>query len=162
MNHLDAMRLQAENLEQAALSRVASRITSRVASIAPSLLASAIQSRIQSRGSKTPVTFKSKSASASRYDFRSNYVNINCINFYCNNRRGSMFDSGMVPSRLINPRQSIISDESSPETLENLIRVTQNQESILQTYYTDDNGDVVTLSVYDISHTDPTEIIGIE
>ena len=73
-----------------------------------------------------------------------------------------MFDSGMVPSRLINPRQSIISDESSPETLENLIRVTQNQESILQTYYTDDNGDVVTLSVYDISHTDPTEIIGIE
>ena len=73
-----------------------------------------------------------------------------------------MFDSGLVPSRLINPRQSIISDESSPETLENLIRVTQNQESILQTYYTDDNGDVVTLSVYDISHTDPTEIIGIE
>ena len=73
-----------------------------------------------------------------------------------------MFDTGMVPSRLINPRQSIISDESSPETLENLIRVTQNQESILQTYYTDDNGDVVTLSVYDISHTDPTEIIGID
>ena len=73
MNHLDAMRLQAENLEQAALSRVASRITSRVASIAPSLLASAIQSRIQSRGSKTPVTLKAKSASASRYEFKSNY-----------------------------------------------------------------------------------------
>ena len=162
MNHLDAMRLQAENLEQAALSRVASRITSRVASIAPSLLASAIQSRIQSRGSKTPVTFKSKSASASRYNFKSIHLNINSINSYFNKRRGSMFDTGMVPSRLINPRQSIISDESSPETLENLIRVTQNQESILQTYYTDDNGDVVTLSVYDISHTDPTEIIGIE
>ena len=64
-------------------------------------------------------------------------------------------------SRAMNPGQSINDDpESSPETLENLIRVTQNTDSIIQAYYTDDNGDVVTLSVYDISNTDPTDILG--
>ena len=45
--------------------------------------------------------------------------------------------------------------EGSPETLENLVRVTQNQESIFQAYYTNDSGEVVTMSVYDISTTDP-------
>ena len=50
--------------------------------------------------------------------------------------------------------------EGSPETLENLVRVTQNQESIFQTYYTNDSGEVVTMSVYDISTTDPADILG--
>ena len=50
--------------------------------------------------------------------------------------------------------------EGSPETLENLVRVTQNQESIFQTYYTNDSGEVVTMSVYDISKTDPADILG--
>ena len=57
------MRLQAENLEQAALSRVASRIGSRIGSIAPSLVASAIQSRRTSR-LQTPTR---GSAMSSRY-----------------------------------------------------------------------------------------------
>ena len=43
--HTDAMRLQAENLEEAVHSNVASRVASRRQSIAPSLIASAIQSR---------------------------------------------------------------------------------------------------------------------
>ena len=50
--------------------------------------------------------------------------------------------------------------EGTPETLENLIRVTQNQDSILETFYTNDNGEVVTLSLYDISSTDPADILG--
>ena len=45
--------------------------------------------------------------------------------------------------------------EGSPETLENLVLVTQNQEPIFQNYYTNDSGEVVTMSVYDISTTDP-------
>ena len=49
MNHLDAMRLQAENLEQAAQSNYTSRVTSRITSVAPSLVASALQSRNTSR-----------------------------------------------------------------------------------------------------------------
>ena len=58
---------------------------------------------------------------------------------------------GAIP-RFLNPRQSIHSEaDSCPETLENLIRVTQQEKSVIQTYYTDDNGDVITLSVYDIS-----------
>ena len=67
---------------------------------------------------------------------------------------------GAIP-RFLNPRQSIHSEpDSCPETLENLIRVTQQEKSEIQTYYTDDNGDVITLSVYDISETDPTDILG--
>ena len=64
------MRLQAENLEQAALSRVASRIVSRIGSIAPSLVASAIQSRRTSR-LQTPTR---GSAMSSRYDYLLNTV----------------------------------------------------------------------------------------
>jgi hypothetical protein len=41
-----------------------------------------------------------------------------------------------------------------------LIRVTQSHESVIQTYFTDDNGDVVTVSLYDISSTDPADILG--
>ena len=48
-NHRDAMRLQAENLEQAAQSNYTSRVTSRITSVAPSLVASALQSRNTSR-----------------------------------------------------------------------------------------------------------------
>ena len=67
---------------------------------------------------------------------------------------------GAIP-RFLNPRQSIHSEpDSCPETLENLIRVTQQEKSVIQTYYTDDNGDVITLSVYDISETDPPDILG--
>merc|ERR1719433_2104767 len=48
-NHRDAMRLQAENLEQAAQSNYTSRVTSRITSVAPSLVASAPQSNYTSR-----------------------------------------------------------------------------------------------------------------
>ena len=48
-NHWDAMRLQAENLEEAAQSNYTSRVTSRITSVAPSLVASALQSRNASR-----------------------------------------------------------------------------------------------------------------
>ena len=135
-SHSDAMRLQAENLEQAAQSRVASRInsrihsrvTSRITSRASSLIASAIQSR---RASRPLSTRGSTSAS----------------------RRGS------IGPGFLNASSSRAS-ESSPETLENLIRVTQNQESIFQTYYTNNDGELVTLSLYDISTTDPADILG--
>ena len=121
------MRLQAENLEKAAHSRVASRVTSRIGSIAPSLIASAIQSRRASR----PLSNKTSNA-ASRRGSISNYL----------------------------PVHSNAASEGTPETLENLIRMTQNQDSILQTYYTNDQGEVVTLSLYDISDTDPADILG--
>ena len=69
-----------------------------------------------------------------------------------------------MPGAFLNPTEAIhdnIEDyDSSPETLENLIRVTQQEKSVLQTYYTDENGDIVTLSVYDISETDPSDILG--
>jgi hypothetical protein len=48
----------------------------------------------------------------------------------------------------------------TPETLENILRVTRTQESVLNAYYTDKNGEVVTLTLYDISETDPTDILG--
>jgi hypothetical protein len=48
----------------------------------------------------------------------------------------------------------------APETLENILRVTRTQESVLNAYYTDANGEVVTMTLYDISETDPTDILG--
>jgi len=48
----------------------------------------------------------------------------------------------------------------TPETLENILRVTRLQESVLNAYYTDNNGEVVTMTLYDITETDPTEILG--
>merc|ERR1719436_1061053 len=101
------MRLQAENLEQAAQSRVASRVTS----IAPSLIASAIQSRRASRPMSGRASFNPS-------------------------RRGSIAGFLQIPA--VQAPQSYPESEGSPETLENLIRVTQNQESIIQTYYTND------------------------
>merc|ERR1712193_66136 len=59
-----------------------------------------------------------------------------------------------------NDNNPALETEGSPETLENLVRVTQNQESIFQAYYTNDEGEVVTMSVYDISTTDPADILG--
>jgi hypothetical protein len=44
----------------------------------------------------------------------------------------------------------------TPETLENILRVTRTQESVLNAYYTDANGEVVTLTLYDISETGKT------
>ena len=129
--HTDAMRLQAENLEQAAQSRVASRVTS----IAPSLIASAIQSRRASRPMSGRASFNPS-------------------------RRGSIAPHFLQIPVQAPPQSDPESSEGSPETLENLIRVTQNQESIIQTYYTNDNGEVVTLSLYDISSTDPADILG--
>ena len=126
------MRLQAENLEQAAHSRVASKVTSRINSIAPSLIASAIQSRRASR----PLSTKGSTSGS---------------------RRGSIGPAFLNAS---NAMTSSVGSESSPETLENLIRVTQNQESVFQTYYTNNDGEVVTLSLYDISATDPADILG--
>ena len=41
----------------------------------------------------------------------------------------------------------------TPETLENILRVTRTQESVLNAYYTDTNGEVVTMTLYDISET---------
>ncbi len=52
--------------------------------------------------------------------------------------------------------------DGAPETLENLVNVIKNQDSVIQTYYTDDNGEVVTLSLYDISATDPADILGMD
>ena len=71
MNHLDAMRLQAQNLEQAAHSHYdASRVTSKINSVATSLVASAIQSRnfteMNTPQPKTPRS-RSRSISVSRY-----------------------------------------------------------------------------------------------
>ena len=85
-------------------------------------------------------------------------LNLLFLKVFFPSRRNSM--PGAIP-RFLNPRQSIHSEpDSCPETLENLIRVTQQEKSVIQTYYTDDNGDVITLSVYDISETDPSDILG--
>ena len=65
-------------------------------------------------------------------------------------RRGSM--SSLDSAGLL--------DVNHPETLENLLRATHNHESIIQAYYTNSQGEVVTLSVYDISDADPADIIG--
>ena len=128
-SHVEAIRLQAQNLEIAANSRVASRVQSRIGSIAPSLIASAIQSRRASR----PLSNRTSTVGS---------------------RRGSV--SGYLPMA----GSGSASEAGNPETLENLIHLTQNQESILQTYYTNDEGKVVTLSLYDISDTDPADILG--
>merc|ERR1740129_1970183 len=122
--HKDAMRLHAENLEEAVHSNIASRVASRRQSIAPSLIASAIQSR---RGSIKQSCLGSKSAS----------------------RRGSLGPAAFMnlpPGQFSSKDSNAMEAEGSPETLENLVRVTQNQESIFQAYYTNDSGEVVTMS----------------
>ena len=207
------MRLQAENLEQAAQSNYTSRVTSRITSVAPSLVASALQSRntsrtmsrVPSRASMvstppilqfiyhffreinmifpiqsknrfdeifycfffyifqmstppspvsgrrstngisrclssnnvigSPQTTTRGSASVSRLKNK-HYFSRNCLKidltefFYC--RRNSL------PGAFLNPTEAIhdnIDDyESSPETLENLIRVTQQEKSVLQVH----------------------------
>ena len=83
MNHLDAMRLQAQNLEQAAHSHYdASRVTSKINSVATSLVASAIQSRnfteMNTPQPKTPRS-RSRSISVSRYV----YTIRSPLNYYC-------------------------------------------------------------------------------
>ena len=99
-SHNDAMRLQAENLEEAVHSNVASRVTSRINSIAPSLIASAIQSR---RGSIKQSCFASASTS----------------------RRGSLgpasFTNLPVLGQYSNDDSNALEAEGSPETLENLV-----------------------------------------
>ena len=82
MNHLDAMRLQAQNLEQAAHSHYdASRVTSKINSVATSLVASAIQSRnFTEMNTPQPKTPRSRSRSISV----SRYVSIcSQLNYYC-------------------------------------------------------------------------------
>lgn len=132
--HGDAMRFQAENLEQATHSRVASRVATRIHSIANSVIASAINSRRASR---------SMSARGST----------------ATSRRGSIAP-GLLKDLQNQHFQQQLETEESPETLENLIRVTQIQDSILQAYYTNDQGEVVTLSLYDISSQDPADFLG--
>lgn len=55
---------------------------------------------------------------------------------------------------------SMDNNQQPPETLENILRVTRTQDSVLNAYYTDANGEVVTMTLYDISETDPTDILG--
>ena len=99
-SHNDAMRLQAENLEEAVHSNVASRVTSRINSIAPSLIASAIQSR---RGS----------------------IKQSCFGSVSTSRRGSLgpasFTNLPVLGQYSNADSNALEAEGSPETLENLV-----------------------------------------
>ena len=46
------------------------------------------------------------------------------------------------------------------ETLDNIRRVTESTESCLGYYYKNDAGDLVLVNMYDISDTDPAELLG--
>lgn len=109
-NKEEACRMQLNNLDTAA--------HSRLASIVPSVSTSLATSRITSLAAS---------------------------------RRGSAQTSR---------RNSFSMETQTPETLENILRVTRTQESVLNAYYTDTNGEVVTMTLYDISETDPTDILG--
>ena len=48
------------------------------------------------------------------------------------------------------------------ETLSNILTIAEQQEAALSYYYTNEDGDIVTCSVYDVSNTDPADIVGDE
>ncbi|XP_059080017.1 uncharacterized protein LOC131878136 [Tigriopus californicus] len=52
------------------------------------------------------------------------------------------------------------SESEGGETLENIRRVTERQNSVLGYYYRNDKGDLVMVNIYDISNTDPADILG--
>lgn len=47
---------------------------------------------------------------------------------------------------------------AASETLQNIVKMTRDQESIFKTYYTDENGELVTVALYDIA--DASTILG--
>jgi hypothetical protein len=47
-----------------------------------------------------------------------------------------------LPSLPLHRRNSISMESQAPETLENILRVTRTQESVLNAYYTDASGQV--------------------
>ena len=53
-----------------------------------------------------------------------------------------------------------MTDGGGSETIDNIRRVTESQDACLGYYYTNEQGDVVTVNLYDISHTDPADILG--
>ncbi len=46
------------------------------------------------------------------------------------------------------------------ETLENIRRVTERTDAFLNYYYKDESGDLIMVNLYDISDTDPADILG--
>ena len=50
--------------------------------------------------------------------------------------------------------------DTGSETIDNIRRVTESQDACLGYYYTNEQGDLVTVNLYDISHTDPADILG--
>ena len=57
-------------------------------------------------------------------------------------------------------RNSISSTYGETSTLDNIIRVTERQDSALAWYYSDENGRHCTWSFYDITDMDPAELVG--
>jgi hypothetical protein len=61
-------------------------------------------------------------------------------------------------------RQSVSSlftnESAGNETLDNIRRVTERTDSFLNYYYKDESGDLIMVNLYDISDTDPADILG--
>ena len=49
-------------------------------------------------------------------------------------------------------------DEQPSETLQNIVGVTRDRDAMFKTYYTDENGELVTVSMYNVE--DPASLIG--
>ena len=48
--------------------------------------------------------------------------------------------------------------EGPSETLQNIVRMTRDKDSMFKTYYTDENGELVTVSMFNVE--DPASLIG--
>ena len=142
LNMEDAVRMQSDNLENAYGSKATSTRVSR--------RSTPLQSGIQTPADKM-----------SRYQTHTmrHFFNILILRvFYKCNRRGSACSSLAEAANALLNRMPSGGDEQPSETLQNIVGVTRDRDAMFKTYYTDENGELVTVSMYNVE--DPASLIG--
>jgi len=126
---LEAIRLQSDNLEVAYSSRnTSARVSRRGTPMGTPLIRSAIH---------TPTSSRS--------------------------RHGSGNDHSLMGAAAYNSAAAAMSatgtgEGPASETLQNIVRMTRDKDSMFKTYFTDENGELVTVSMYEVD--DPVSLIG--
>jgi len=129
LNMDEAVRLQSDGLEHAYGSRTTSTRVSR------------LNTPLNS-GRQTPADGKSRRGSAN-----SAALMVGAANALLNNEVSS--GAGALPTG---------DPEQPSETLQNIVGVTRETDAMFKTYYTDENGELVTVSMYNVE--DPVSLIG--
>jgi len=129
LNMDEAVRLQSDGLEHAYGSRTTSTRVSR------------LNTPLNS-GRQTPADGKSRRGSAN-----SAALMVGAANALLNNEVSG--GAGALPTG---------DPEQPSETLQNIVGVTRETDAMFKTYYTDENGELVTVSMYNVE--DPVSLIG--